>query len=392
MQTSFTNCIMKTLKGKIIDILYIVDYIDIYLDMYQDFITASLTITDASAFMTNNNISGGEEVVIQFNDGKGNPPVRLSMFVHQIDEPTVISYTALSYTVHLISSEYFASSTGTEECGRYDMPAHKIIHSILENLNKKSCATVPLKFKSKSVSPKFSDYSNTKKPFDLIRTITHTIHDASLSPWITYQDLYGYNFLPMKDVMAQQTYASVVLQNRTNHSFFGKNLVALDWWKDTSDNSLVGNSNQKPGEERYNLSLLNKTFEKSTFDGKKRFSDIPSLEKNSHLRGSVTYDKNISSYISDDPLHVETSAVRNSMFRSLSDLVYYVSLPIDTRIFGSVVDLDIPSKESTSKGFMSNKSEKGKFLCTSAKIHLGNLPHEFTILCEMSKNSRAVSM
>jgi hypothetical protein len=391
MMARWHSIVIKTLSGNTLDIIGITHNVEIFLDIYQEFASSVIHLYDGNNILSNYKISGGEECVIIFSDGY-NQPVKMSFFIYLIDEPEYVTYTGTKYVLHGVSPEYFASSTGNEEQGRYDLPSHQAVEYILKRLHDKSGCEQPFKFKSKP-APKYSDYSNTMLPFDLLRKITHTIHDQTLSPWLLFQDCYSYNFLSLSDIMKMNCYANVVFQDKLSPSNVNSSdIVAYQWERMSNDNLLVNNVNQKIGHKRNNLDLNAKTYETNEFDVKKRFSNIPSLEKYPAIHSSVNYDKNTAMFISSDPLHIETSSVRNSAFRALSEVVYECELPINTQMFSKKVKVDIPSKESYKKTYKTEKDMSGLFLVTACKISLGNLPQDFKMKCEFSKDSRPVQI
>lgn len=379
------NVILKTINGKVVELLGLTSEIRIYLDLYKEYITAELDIIDSHNLVYNLSLTGGEEIVLYFQDYFGSMPVTLSLSIIQFDSPERLSHSTNRQTFYLVSPEYFASSTGNQEAGRYDDQSHLIVESVLKKLHKTYGATAPFYYQSNKQSPKFNALSNQEYPFQLLRRIAHTVTDSRQAPWILYRDLYSYKYFSILDILRQPKYTDIVLQNDTTGNTVSNQLIAKTWWKDDNINKLHANVNNILGAKRQSLSLDSKTLFKSEFKTKDRFKST--LGSNPAIQSIADYEKNTEFYLNNDELTVEMSSMRNMTFRLLNEIVYYAELPLNTRLFGSVVNLDIQSKESTHSDRNEDKRNSGKFLCTSAKLTLGLVHHENKVLCEFSKDS-----
>lgn len=389
----FNGVYIYPVNGTPVDVRNLMEEFVIYEDIYSDSISASVLLIDGLDLTTNLPILGGEKLTIEFRTSGKKKFKKLNFKIYKISDKHRAEKNMDYYWLHLCTPEkYVDPLIGISQA--FSGTVDTFIPSILTYLNTSKKLEI-----DKAVNP-MNVVVPHWSPFRTIAFTTHYAHDENLSPYVFFEDMTGYHYKSVRNLLTGASTRDYVYEprNQTGENLdvdIEKRFYSIKEFNfapmfDKLKLNMFGAMNQVT----YSFDRLHKTSVSKINNSGEIFNNGIHVDKaklhddmEATPRTAMTFvrqdydDSHIAKYINKAvPLLLDTICMR-------------AIIPGDDDLHpGQIISCDIPSVQSIKNGELQyEKYTSGRFLVGSVK-HTLKKNGTYTCSIELFKDSLGKSV
>lgn len=418
---SITSCKIVGASGQPMEMREVIVELSYFEDIFAFGISGSMLIMDAMNFINILQLRGSEVLILEFDKPGQNTPIKKNFKIFNITNRTQVDHTSQNYVIHFCSEELLLNEQYRISKSFKKSVVSDIVKIILEQNFKISKERIFID-KTSGVMDLIIPNFKPAQAINWMSTFAISTDPKNIgSPFLFYENKYGFNFRSVLNLFKQDIYRSYIYEPKglkadyNNHvTDMNRELVnVLGYEYLQTFNSISATKNGVLHNKLLTVDPLRLKFGQSEFNYEQYFQEAISLEGNpmnysnvnrfndqhKDTSGVVKYaitntGQSENKYIKDKKITVQENRVESTIPFRTAQLAIFTSnrlkllVPGDPDLtVGRIILFNMPDMSPTRNGDKPmDAAYSGKYLVTAVR-HIINQEGTFVTCIEICKES-----